>query len=755
MWLSAIATMGLATAGPLAQGVLQGRTPVQQLRICETGPTHGELCNHDADCVDSTCADRNRIDLLVAVDFLADATQLGHVETFLEASSAALFDATDGQFQLRHATIVNHAPSTLPADVRILPAFCTYGAKVGQPCHGPSDCKNDPTDPSEFAVCGYIPTAAPGGWKVPNGDLSVTMDKIDGQQTDPFWMSADIGHIGSHELSHLLFEVRDEYNQQTNLQCPVGSLVGEPRCLMSEPDGFPGDHEFCWAGNHNPDPDPGNKQESWHGHSCWNQVAWAFPDVTTLPVAAPDPQSNGALVEPMTFTHTDATPQVVLVLDRSGSMAMESPTRLARLQTAATNAVLTAVDDHALGIVSFATTASPDAPLDVPTDLNSATWTGPVAGLMASGSTHIGDALRAARAMLGGAAASGAASILLVTDGVNNQPSSNADADLADALADLVSDGVPVNVICIGSDLGLASQCATIASQTGGIYEGGSTSSAMAMDARALEDSFRRHVERGSGRVPVSSHVASLQSDVVHEVWIDAGAASAAFTALWTSSGAPRLTVTGPDGRERQTQALDGSAYLRVEAPAPGAWTLHVDATDVDDTVVLRGFVAHAAQALRGGVLDDPVEPGQPLIVEVTPSGLHVPLTSEGALIAQVIRPDGTADQLVLRDPDAAGRFRGEYGETDLPGPYTFVVAGSFDGWPSAPGEHDQIAIVAPRFDRELRLTGVVRDEASAAGGCDATELDAAGCDQPLAGLGMLPLLGLLRRRERPGGPAD
>ncbi|MBX2796798.1 MAG: VWA domain-containing protein [Myxococcales bacterium] len=729
-----IASLVAATsaAAPLPQGELQARTPASWLRICETGPDHGLPCNDDADCSGgSVCTDRNRLDLVVAVDFVATPTQLAHVESFVVETSEAFFDATDGQFQIRFAEIVNNAAPTLTADVRILPAFCTQGTNLGQPCHGPSDCTDPPN--VTWGSCGYIPTAAPGGWQLPNGDFTVTMDKLDGLQTDPYWASADRGHFGAHELAHLVFEVRDEY--KNGLECPVVELAGEPRCLMSHPDGFPGDYELCWgettpgdppittAGNH--DPSPGNAQHAYHGHSCWDQVAWAFPDVATAPASGPDPQSNGSVHEPVLIFHTDGSPQVMLVLDTSGSMALEAPSRLERLQAAAHNVILAAEGETSLGIVSFSTDADPSLHpykgLGVPPLGGSSAWGNVVDTLIPAGATHIGDGLARAKKLLDTSSATGPRSVVLMTDGLNNQPppQTKADADLAATLQDLEQAGIVVNVTCTGADVGLGSQCASIAAATGGTYQTADAPADQAMST-GLQEAFFDLFQHATGQAPVSTSAADLGEDLAHELWIDEGSDVATFLVMWSGEEAPEVRVTSPDGREHDTRPLVGGAMVRVDEPQTGTWQVQVDATDPDEHAMARAYVSNRAQTLRGAVRHRIVELGEPLHVLVTPRGAHAALTHDTPLLAEVIRPDGVVHTIEIDDlgSDGAGTdaiakdgvFAGVYGETDVAGTYTFVVSHRFEEWTTAPGEHDQAEAVAPLFEREVRITGVVVD---------------------------------------------
>ena len=128
--------------------------------------------------------------------------------------------------------------------------------------------------------------------------------------------------------------------------------------------------ELCWGqadstdltdvsgGNH--DPFNATEQSSCRSNrSVWDQLVWSWPSTFLKPTGAPDPAANGAVVNNPNFVVTSDAVRVVLVLDESGSMNLESPTRLQRLQVAANDFIATAENDTELGIVSYSTDADP------------------------------------------------------------------------------------------------------------------------------------------------------------------------------------------------------------------------------------------------------------------------------------------------------------------------------------------------------------------------------------------------------------
>jgi len=143
-------------------------------------------------------------------------------------------------------------------------------------------------------------------------------------------------------------------------------------------------------------------------------------------------------------------------------MSLESPTRMERLKVAANDFIETAENGTEIGIVSYATDAEvASGRVNVPIDVlvNDRTpWTDAINGLSPSTRTNIGDGLQKAKEMIfaaGGVTAN--TYIVLMTDGLNNEPfpQANAAADLQDKVDDLLMEGIPVYVTCTGGDFGL------------------------------------------------------------------------------------------------------------------------------------------------------------------------------------------------------------------------------------------------------------------------------------------------------------
>jgi hypothetical protein len=86
--------------------------------------------------------------------------------------------------------------------------------------------------------------------------------------------------------------------------------------------------------------------------SVWDQVVWSWPSTILKPSGGiPDPGSNGVAITPPNYVFTSDAVRVVLVLDRSGSMTKESPSRMQRLLVAANDFIATAENGVEVGIV--------------------------------------------------------------------------------------------------------------------------------------------------------------------------------------------------------------------------------------------------------------------------------------------------------------------------------------------------------------------------------------------------------------------
>jgi len=190
----------------------------------------------------------------------------------------------------------------------------------------------------------------------------------------------------------------------------------------------------------------------------------------------------------------EAAVDVVLIMDRSGSMGYDSPTRLSQAQDAANNFIgyLGAVSDQS-ALVSYATNASLDKGLS---NDHSLTQT-KIDSLTALGSTNIGDAIKLSNLELESNANPQAVKIaILLTDGRANKPNGlgygeNAqDVTYAKDMATIAATaGIKIFTIGLGSDVN-GSMLYSIAKTTGGKYYYAPTGE----DLEGIYDSIRWRV---------------------------------------------------------------------------------------------------------------------------------------------------------------------------------------------------------------------------------------------------------------------
>lgn len=746
-------TFGSAWAAGTAQGEIEKRPAPVFRRVCVAGTNAGNYCKQDSECPGSTCANRNVFNITVAVLYDAPTTDITAIENLITAGSAALFDVTDGQAEIGQATIHNNAISSNQADLVIHPS----------PPPG--------TDGVWWqALTGFFRNG---------GFMEVSIDNI----TDP----GNQGYILAHEFTHLVFDARDEYeNRQPNcgaeigecvagvnagnnctrdLDCP-GSTCGDdigncPDPASGEEDSLMNRNgtEFCWGqgnpadltdlsgGNH--DPTNETEQSSCRDdRSVWDQVVWSWPTTFLKPAGAPDPEANGAVVDPVNFVVSNDAVRVVLVLDESGSMDLESPTRMERLKVAANDFIATAENDTELGIVSYASDAeTTSGRVIVPIAAlgnNRTAWTNAVNGLNPSTRTNIGDGLQESRTQImtaGGVTAN--TYIVLMTDGLNNepQPQASADANLQEAIDDLLDSGIPVYVTCTGGDLGLQSQCAEIASGTNGF-------NADSANAAQLPENFVDFHERITGyqiidsfygnfanieeylpRVDSPSYAdkSSRSPFFRRNVFVDQGSESVSFTLLWEDARTRAiLTLIGPDGKTYQTGSIPQGQYVRIDSPKSGDWQMIIHPVGYTNSdFVARAYTHNKVNNFIATLRKPSYEPNEEIYVYAFAKSVGGTVTKEGEkIIAEVTRPDGAKEKIELLDNgrDATGQgddmagdgiFTGVYKNTVLKGAYGFRFQVDVDRW-SLGNDIDSPVLNesqrSPRFSREVRLSAAVSD---------------------------------------------
>ncbi|MCG2698565.1 VWA domain-containing protein [Candidatus Parcubacteria bacterium] len=180
-------------------------------------------------------------------------------------------------------------------------------------------------------------------------------------------------------------------------------------------------------------------------------------------ISPPDMQAdnNGNMCE--------ADVDAVMIIDRSGSMAWDSPTRLSQAKDAANSFLSNLGANDQSALVSFATSASLNKVLS---DGHSATQSA-INGLIASGWTNIGDAIKLANQELSSARANPQAVkvAILLTDGAANRPLDKGDPEIyaETKAAEAAALGYKIFTIGLGSGVN-ETMLQNIASTTGAQY---------------------------------------------------------------------------------------------------------------------------------------------------------------------------------------------------------------------------------------------------------------------------------------------
>lgn len=686
-------------------GELEGRAAPVARRKCVGGANAGNLCNSDADCPSSTCVDRNVFNVSVAVQFNATAAELTAIQNLVSAGSATLFDVTDGQAEIGEAFIYNNAFGTgSDADIRIYPT----------------------TTPIWWQ-------ANTGSWQV-GGSIHVSIDNV--------LAATSAGESLGHEFVHLAFDARDEYEARAagcgdvtgSASCPAAGSGGTA-CLMDQGGTGGGDFsELCWgqgnsanltdftAGNH----DATNVTEHSRcrsNRSCWDQVVWAWPNTFTAPTGAPDPAAGGSAVRATRFVMPNNTTRVVLVLDESGSMSSESPSRMARLKVAAKDFIAMAENNTELGIVSYsddAETTSGRANVAIATlGANRTAWNNAIDGLTPSGWTNIGAGLQRAIDMIntaGGVTAN--TFIVLMTDGLNNRPApqTTADADLQAKVDDLLALGIPVYVTCTGSDLGLASQCSEIATGTGGFYVDSS-------NPAQLSEAFIDLHERISRRDAIGSY-SSWKDEPDTTFLVEQGSESVTFSLIWAEkTGKGNMVMIDPNGNRYQGQGIPQGQFVRVRTPIPGKWRMLVGwSGTVPSHFVKRGYSRNAIHALNASIRHTNTLPGGDIYVYAYPRSFGGSITDTTKRIKCWVRlPDGSVETMNLNDLgrrvnggddiESDGIFTGVFKNATQVGYYEFLIRAEVDKWRQSDElEKPDTTIRSATFVREVRVSTSVND---------------------------------------------
>jgi hypothetical protein len=341
-------------------------------------------------------------------------------------------------------------------------------------------------------------------WVHPNSDvwsnstgarLWFPFESLDVPQDHMFYAT-----ILAHELSHYLYDLRDEYN---NGSVCLGDITTEASVMEGYgwdnytrwTDGAANDFpdwvtffpeftggtaalqignpsEFCHDGNH--DAAANNNQNNINGgQSCWTYMANDvnhnnIPYGLAVPGAAGPALAAPAFPAGVVCTELIPVQRFMLVLDRSGSML---GSKIDQLKIGANFWVDYVNPAEELSLVTYAGSESLDFGMSaVPTALPAqTTWRTArhtvVDGISASGSTAIGDALRTGLNEITSGGRASSQVMILFTDGLQNAGSETAE----DVLPDLVAAGVRVYTVGLGNDQD-AVLLGNVATTTGATY---------------------------------------------------------------------------------------------------------------------------------------------------------------------------------------------------------------------------------------------------------------------------------------------
>jgi hypothetical protein len=724
----------MAVGPTLAQ--LQNNNPTGGANIttrkCVGGTNAGALCNNDAECNSNNCFDYNIFDLTVNFrlptggGWTPTAAQMTTIQGYFPAINNTLADVTDKQMVLGTVALIvnNGAPNAV---VQLNAGTCN----VGGPCIVDADC-------GVGGVCdrggGSTNT---GGWGA-NGKITIGPYCLQ----NPLCFVHEFMHLVANvrdEYEGALDDGVDNNNNgqidecqenQSNFRCFGGTNNGQPcvtnancpgagacrRIVCIDPGtlAVPGclmrcclantGSELCFAGNHDPDIDT-EQSQCRNNNDCWTQLGIEWPSVIQVPAGAPDP---GPAVAPTTveFLTPIVLDRFVGVIDRSGSMGTEIPRRIDVAITATRDFIDLLSNGTDFGLASFASSdPSAEGPPNPP-GVDSSKDFPPEAGLRALSSvadrnaaktavdglstrtgafTRIGAGLRQARTILleAGGTITLNTTVLLLTDGLNNRPSDNPQADLDSALQELANDSIRVFVTCIGAARDSV-QCSYIADQTAGRFVD-------SVETESLYDAFVEFAAEAQGHEISSSTIGTPISDGATSgdipAVIEEGVEAVRFVVTWTKASSDLdLLLFGPDGSQvpvaEKVQASQGEFYL-INNPDPGAWTMKVigaNVTDPPERFSARAIVDNKELSVKAGLAKSTILYPEAFLLSASPS-MGLPIA--GCLVSALVqKPDGSTEVFALKDdgipPDSNsgdGLYQAEFRNfTAGDGIYTFIV---------------------------------------------------------------------------------
>ena len=432
------------------------------------------------------------------------------------------------------------------------------------------------------------------------------------------------------------------------------------------------------------------------GLSGWETLHENYPFLIA-PAGLPTAAAPAICTRPVNFVeNVTATDQVLLVIDRSGSMqtAVTKGSKQTRLDFAKAAArVFTDLQANGgvqMGLVSFEETPTLDRRLIDLKPADAAPLKARIDGLKAGGNTGIGTALTASQFELDGAAISGRTrTLFLLSDGENNRGE-----DPVKAAQRLKDRGVRVFTVPVGADAdrrllsGIANltsavmldapsgdELPAIYAELSARYRG---ESLVLPRTRSAVSGRREGSGGGSGALPE-------REEFLFQVEAGAQRLNVMLSArnLDVRTWGPQFRLLGPAGEvftEADIKLIASDPFyriVRIPGPTPGTWRLQVSAPTVQDQFsYVLAHVENPAPDLFVDAQPRFAPPGQPVTIS---AALSYGADLEGAVSfsGSVRRPDGSTLPLAFQFDPLGRTFTAEFAAFAGRGIYEVTVRGN------------------------------------------------------------------------------
>jgi uncharacterized protein YegL len=578
-----------------------------------------------------------KFDLVLSIRYDAtddenNTNDIDQWEVAFERASRLLYDATDGQHQLGNIYVFNN--DSLNGNVA--DAWLMLDDLTATQIDSTDGSSSNPGEPVIGALNWHIVFASSIKYR-------------------PFMIV--------HELGHYLYGLCDEYmldqyNSGGHCIGPmfVGGTPTANSCIM-EGRWDDGDHfgsdgvggpfipgrvsEFCsqkdpaeaepTAGYHtydnfqekihHPSPDP----NPYAHFSCWDTMMNAHrqpdPPAETFglvypPSRLPEEAAHQDDAAPINWIVMGQQQRFMLIVDRSGSMTGSKLEETKGGLDFWVDAALARFSSDRIGIVTYSSTTLNPLTLQAITAANINTLHDDIIpNISAGGLTAIGDALRRGLDLIlndiAGSSDRGQNAMVLLTDGIHNAGTETPD----DVLPDLISNGVQVYTIGIGTDVN-SNLLQDIAHRTGGEYfEVDYDPSAPTPPTQIKEAVINLEgVAHGGGLV--ADITGSTNPGIREEsAYIEQDSKKATFTLSWDNPNALlSLELLSPDGVSITLDSMPANVHavynqgtymgFQVEQPVMGTWILRVNPEkEVDEIVHFRLIVFSENPHISGGLI--------------------------------------------------------------------------------------------------------------------------------------------------------